>query len=300
MAKTIKFNLICDGKPIRTLEDLQENFSVEDILEYYNNHLLHRWLSVRGYADELKKVEDIDETEVLQLVRKLIQVFGVETDENVITQNTYFLEYQKERRENISKLLEQDRLATYQVEEYWDSYQKIVQNIEDNKDDINIIRASIREIDENYRRAFELDHRFLFYRLTENAPLAIFVMLSRPKMRGAYLPSEDMVGIDQYIEEDRKEMYRSIGHLMMKKGLEEILGDNLREFSGDTEGYWKDLEGKDKKCMVLKMESGTFVRPAGVKDGDLGVEDINNRFVILDGLDYKSNYVSKKLLYMEV
>lgn len=35
MAKTIKFNLICDGKSIRTIEDLQENFSVEDILKYY-------------------------------------------------------------------------------------------------------------------------------------------------------------------------------------------------------------------------------------------------------------------------
>ena len=32
MAKTIKFNLICDGKPVRTIEDLQENFSIEDVL----------------------------------------------------------------------------------------------------------------------------------------------------------------------------------------------------------------------------------------------------------------------------
>lgn len=36
MAKTIKFNLICDGFPVRTLEDLQNHFSVEDVLTYYN------------------------------------------------------------------------------------------------------------------------------------------------------------------------------------------------------------------------------------------------------------------------
>lgn len=30
MAKTIKFNLICDNTPVRTIEDLQNNFSIED------------------------------------------------------------------------------------------------------------------------------------------------------------------------------------------------------------------------------------------------------------------------------
>lgn len=37
MAKTIKFNLICDNTPVRTIEDLQNNFSIEDVLDYYRN-----------------------------------------------------------------------------------------------------------------------------------------------------------------------------------------------------------------------------------------------------------------------
>lgn len=40
MAKTIKFNLICDNTPVRTIEDLQNNFSIEDVLNYYRNGLL--------------------------------------------------------------------------------------------------------------------------------------------------------------------------------------------------------------------------------------------------------------------
>lgn len=55
MAKTIKFNLICDDKPVRTIEDLQNNFSIEDVLSYYNNKLLQRWLEVRGYTEELER-----------------------------------------------------------------------------------------------------------------------------------------------------------------------------------------------------------------------------------------------------
>ena len=33
MAKTIKFNLICDNTPVRTIEDLQNNFSIQKICE---------------------------------------------------------------------------------------------------------------------------------------------------------------------------------------------------------------------------------------------------------------------------
>lgn len=40
MAKTIKFNLICDGYPARTIEDLQDHFSVEDLLDYYEKGLM--------------------------------------------------------------------------------------------------------------------------------------------------------------------------------------------------------------------------------------------------------------------
>ena len=52
--------------------------------------------------------------------------------------------------------------------------------------------------------------------------------------------------------------------------------------------------------MIVSMEIGDFVRPAGKSGGDLTGSDIKNAFVILDGIDYKSNYSSHKLRYMEV
>ena len=39
MAK-IKFNLNFGGEQITTLDDLRDNFSIEDILDVYNNGLL--------------------------------------------------------------------------------------------------------------------------------------------------------------------------------------------------------------------------------------------------------------------
>ena len=93
MAKTIKFNLICDDKPVRTIEDLQENFSIEDVLKYYQNGLLLRWLEVRGYESEYKKVSDISEIEALEIVKELIKIFDVEADEKKVEEGVYMLQF---------------------------------------------------------------------------------------------------------------------------------------------------------------------------------------------------------------
>ena len=37
--KQIKFNLILDGKPVRSIEELQNNFNLDDILDYFFNFL---------------------------------------------------------------------------------------------------------------------------------------------------------------------------------------------------------------------------------------------------------------------
>mgnify|MGYP003416271723 CR=1 FL=1 len=75
MAKTIKFNLLCDEKPIRNLDDLKENFVIEDILNYYNNKLLQKWLKVRGFEEEFEKVNKINEKEDEKIIYKLIDTF---------------------------------------------------------------------------------------------------------------------------------------------------------------------------------------------------------------------------------
>lgn len=71
MAKTIKFNLICDGHPIRTLEDLRENFSIEDVLEYYGNGLLEKWLRVPSLISPF-----LMEMKFLQLLTHLLKAWG--------------------------------------------------------------------------------------------------------------------------------------------------------------------------------------------------------------------------------
>ena len=55
MAK-IKFNLNFGGEQIRTLDDLRDNFSIEDVLDVYNNGLLVKLLDFGETLYELMPV----------------------------------------------------------------------------------------------------------------------------------------------------------------------------------------------------------------------------------------------------
>ena len=80
MAKKIRFPLeMRDNVQVRTLEELQENFSLEKVLFYLDNGKLLIWLRDRYFdeiADEISKL-NLEDTE---LNRKLCEIFDVEYD----------------------------------------------------------------------------------------------------------------------------------------------------------------------------------------------------------------------------
>ena len=52
--------------------------------------------------------------------------------------------------------------------------------------------------------------------------------------------------------------------------------------------------------MVIRMVNGNFIRNAGVFGEELSFNDVKEKYLILDGIDYKSNNSLHKLFYMEV
>ena len=309
MAKTIKFNLICNGNPVRTLDDLRNNFSIEDVLEYYKNQLLQRWLTVRGYSEELKKLESIKESEDLPLIKALIDLFEVEVDSFVIEKDTYILSYKKESEFLAKEYEKQLYKISSIIDDYHAGYHQLIDTIIENKNDIAKIKAAIKEINKNYLNLYELNYRELFYTLQENAPMAIFVMLMESNMREKYLPIIINKDGGEYLDTDEDSdrynfdkdiIFNDIKSMIEYEKLLGILKHNLMTFQGQTDGYWKDVEPKGKRYLILKMESGNFIRSAGLSGGDLNSDAINNKFMILDGIDYKSNNAYHKLLYMEV
>lgn len=314
MAKTIKFNLICDGQPVRTIEDLQENFSVEDMLGYFESGLLLRWLKVRDYKDEYKEVSEISTKDDLEIAKKLIKIFNVETDEKEIAKDVYMLQFLKERSQKISKY-DSNRLETDEiVKNYTKEYADLVKEIMDNSDDISRIKANITEIVNNYKPVLQLNYRELFWKMADrDYLLVIMCFLMNSVTRKYYLdagqPENDKKNMDTTIKKDKEEIYKKICsyfepsadiYKSTEDDIVKVLGDNVSVFDGKTDEYWKDLEVKGKKYMILGIGTRDKVRAAGDHNGDLSYDDVNNKFPIVDGIDYMSNSTTSKLMYMEV
>lgn len=314
MAKTIKFNLICDGQPVRTIEDLQENFSVEDMLGYFESGLLLRWLKVRDYKDEYKEVSEISTKDDLEIAKKLIKIFNVETDEKEIAKDVYMLQFLKERSQKISKY-DSNRLETDEiVKDYTKEYADLVKEIMDNSDDISRIKANITEIVNNYKPVLQLNYRELFWKMADrDYLLVIMCFLMNSVTRKYYLdagqPENDKKNMDTTIKKDKEEIYKKICsyfepsadiYKSTEDDIVKVLGDNVSVFDGKTDEYWKDLEVKGKKYMILGIGTRDKVRAVGDHNGDLSYDDVNNKFPIVDGIDYMSNSTTSKLMYMEV
>ena len=97
MAK-IKFNLNFGGEQIRTLDDLRDNFSIEDVLDVYNNGLLVKWLDVHNHKLELEKVNAIHATDARGILTELIRIFDISDDPAEIEESLSVLDYLEERK----------------------------------------------------------------------------------------------------------------------------------------------------------------------------------------------------------
>lgn len=294
MAKTIKFNLICNDYPVRNLEDLRNNFSIEDILEYYHNGLLKRWLNVRGYDDHLTKVSEITSVSNQDIITDLIKIFELESDDSKIRECISILGYIDKRKEILKEYNSINYRFNRIIDEYHQGYEDIISDIIENKDDMAKIKANIKEIELNYMGIYKLNYYELYKLLQKDAPLAIFAILMNENMKSYYISEENSSSATMSI-------YKRIISLVSNKAeLKEKLGDELKIFKGDTDAYWKDIEPKDKSFMIIDMESGNYIRNAGIFGEEISSTDVESKFLILDGIDYKSNSNYKELLYMEV
>lgn len=294
MAKTIKFNLICNDYPVRNMDNLRNNFSIEDILEYYHNGLLKRWLEVRGYDEYLAKVSEIHSINNQEIITELIKIFEIENDNNKIREYISILEYIDERK----ALLQEYKSTNYKIDDiisdYHQGYDEIIQDIIENKNDMAKIKANIKKIELNYMGLYKFNYYELYNLLEKEAPMAIFAILMNDKLKTYFIGDDNS-------NESTDKIYDKILLLVSNKtALKEKLGEELKIFKGDTEAYWKDIEPKDKNFMIIDMEVGNYIRNAGAFGEELSSADVYSQFLILNGIDYKSNSRSKELLYLEV
>lgn len=291
MAKTIKFNLILDDYPVRNIEGLREHFSIEDILKYYEKGLLLRWLKVRGYDKLYEAVESIDKSlDKKEIVIALAKIFEVtEMDEGEIEKTVRILDYIKEENELNAIYKENAAAKDKIIEDYHVGYIQVIENMEENPDNMAVLKAAAIHMEREYLRLFEYNHRDLFFRLYESAPKAIFAILTRDKFRKYWIDEGANKEICEYIK----------NNLLVNSKVKEVLGDDLKIVKKDTQQMWDPIERPEVKLMVISIENGTFVKNAGEFSEKLSATDVNYKLLKFNGLEYQCNIANYELMYME-
>ena len=208
MAK-IKFNLNFGGEQIRTLDDLRDNFSIEDVLDVYNNSLLVKWLDVHNHKDELEQVNAIHATDARGILSELIRIFGVTSDPSEIEESLSVLDYLEERKKfwadikagkfdeiarNITK--SQNEEETHHASKK--TYDELVQEIIDNHQDLNHIYDCLDAITADYPDILKEKYSELFNRLYESRPHTIIPLFAHHGTRPYYTLDENKLRCETF------------------------------------------------------------------------------------------------------
>lgn len=292
MKKAIKFNLVLDEYPVRTLEGLQEHFSIEDMLKYFRNGLLERWLEVRGYEAELEAVRDIDPDDDNKfIIKNFVGIFDIPINYEDVEKAIAILDYLDEAN-YLNAEYKKNAFAKKQViDDYHAGYTALIYHMEEHREDMALLKADAIEMEKEYLGLFVLDYKNLYYRLSRTAPRAVFAMITRSAFR-RYWNEESA---DQSIYYDMKK------ELLSEGMLRQILGNDLKiAICGSQNDEWIHIEEREIKIMVLRMDENLYIREAGETQERWSCQDINGDFRIFNGLEYQCDGGYCELFYMEV
>ncbi|MBR1673075.1 MAG: hypothetical protein IJ702_09110 [Fretibacterium sp.] len=189
MAK-IRFNLDFSGRQIRTVEDLRENFSREEVLKHYKNGTLARWLDVCGYPAELEQLRLIRSTEDYQILAALNRIFAVKPVPAASPAPGG-------AKADASAVVLQPQVRGAAFESALQGYNSIVRDIDAHPEDLHYIYAHLDELAANYPALLGLNSSNLFYHFLDKAPLASFALFGNSATRPWYALSEDRIKRDQ-------------------------------------------------------------------------------------------------------
>ena len=155
---TIKFALPCDGQPVRTIEQLQENFNINDVLEHYESGKLADWLESRAYMAELEAVKTINKkASMLEQAKELCKIFNIPADESQLMQ---VVELEADSKEIELKGQPKDNIGVY-IKEYRGLVKQLL-NGAGNYEEL------LRRIQKEYKFLYELNRAELYWQLFDN------------------------------------------------------------------------------------------------------------------------------------
>ena len=319
MLKRIKFNLLLGNKYCKNLEDVKNNFNIHDILDYFDKGILEKWLTAQNLNDVNEKVSAIDKNaDIYKKVNSLMEIFYEDEDENNIKEMskeaTYMIEFENKRKDDLEVFSKNNFKEKEVIDNYFKNYEDIINLIIEKKEDYEFIKESVKNISDNFMNAFEYNYFNLFKKLISNK--CIFGILSffiNEKTKDYFFIDKTIVkSIDEIFTHSSGSLKAFNKDVLMEyeesegkssdeneKQKSNYLLNKIKCYSQDTKKHFSTVV-EDKKCLILHIDSGCNVTSFKDKSKEYGYEDINNKFLILDGITYMGTSESAQLVYMEI
>ncbi|RAZ46664.1 hypothetical protein [Campylobacter hyointestinalis] len=116
-----------------------------------------------------------------------------------------------------------------------------------------------------------------------------------------YLKSINLKPIDYlrygYFKFTSEDVYNSLKFDYSK------FGNVIKRFKGSTDGLWRDLVASNKKVLVLEISDlakASQIPKDGETNKPIGIDEINGKFIILNGLNFQSSNNSAYIEYVEL
>ena len=303
MTKAIKFNLLLDKHPVRDLDDLRANFNLDDLLTAYHSQILHRWLEVRDLQDELKQIKCIRGYSEKIIAEELCKILFSDLNQEEIETAVYPIEFRKQQQQQLEQLASQQFNKEEVIKSYHAGYEQLCTQMLANASDYPFLKAAVNTLWIDYAQLFRVDFNRFFDEFFEKSPLTLFTMLANDDYRKSeifdgYCPLYDQCYVEDNMGEDATYDYKS--KIFYELIHIRSLISSFQSYEGVTDGHWEYLQPKGTKCLILKMEKGNVIANADQKQEQIKAIDVNKKFLILDGIMYKSNNADHALIYMVI
>ena len=321
MAKAIKFNLVWGEQPIRTIADLQSHFDAGELLKGYKSGTLRRWLSSRGYEEQLKKLDAVSDTDDESALLGLCDVFAVKMDEQEIKQCIAERNLPQEEDGSDSESADTDENAA--AEDQQNSYQDLLQILYNDPSDLVQIRSTVKLLNDEHFDELKADGEELLQRLWDVSPYIVFCFLMYENTRKLVQdtnPAKNSISFDY--EGWESTIWGKIKTIVRsQESAINALGDAVElydvsqmwdVYQYDSSDGYRVVVPAGQKCLILSTGLWTRIREVGqvgpvysLGSSYLFDKDDDERFPILNGFEYKVRSVCDEkfegaILYLEV
>jgi hypothetical protein len=322
--KRIKFFIEVNGYPVRSLEELEDNFHIQDVLELHRAGILSRWLAAHRFenyekmVDDLKTIPIASEPDLLtdiETAEKLMAMFCPQLPDTFRQGELQYLRYLTGRAAKLESLKKTEQDVGEVINTYHSGYEALKSAIQRDYLDMNSLALSARMLVKHCWKLVELDVENFCTTMLDTAPGIFFPLLGLGKFRDENAKTirdkiirHIMKRVNMGSKDDRQLLLTDILQGENSPVREKEVRCNaagLMVLDKSTQESWEDIVPEtSSKIMIVYLPNGNFVRSRSDPDRkSLSVQDVNWCFPVLDGLDYKGlhkEYENAPLIYYDI